>query len=273
MFSSAFAQEQLTLYPNEVLNSRDGVSLGDNSPEFYFYKPESQKSNKVFLIIPGGGYGRVAINHEGHDVANRLKDMGYASFVLKYRLPVDSQMIDKKLGPIQDAQTAMMYIHDNHNRLNIDMGKIVVLGFSAGGHLASTVATHFDTSYIGDIDIKKLKPDYSVLVYPVITMQEGITHLGSKKNLIGPDFLEKDVVRFSNERNVNKDTPPTYLIHSDDDRVVPIENALMYKRALDKYAVQNKFYRYAKGVHGFGMYNKDEEGDWFVDMLEWINNN
>lgn len=267
------AQEEIVLYPGVIPNVKAGVLLEKNSPEFYFYKPVKQLSDKVFLIIPGGGYGTVAMNHEGHDVAKRLKDLGYASFVLRYRLPVDSQMIDKKIAPIQDAQTALVYVRNNAERLGISLQDIVVMGFSAGGHLASTLSTHFDTSYIAEVDGKMLRPDYAVLVYPVITMQEGLTHLGSKINLIGPNFEEKDVIRFSNELNINKNTPPAFIVHSDDDKAVPVKNALLYKEYLDKYNVKNKFYRYQKGIHGFGMYNKQEDGDWFKEMLAWLGDN
>lgn len=267
------AQESVQLYPNGVPNIIPNVSLGANAPEFYFYKPEKQISSKVFLIIPGGGYGMVAINHEGHDLAKRLKDLGYASFVLKYRLPADSQMLDKRIAPIQDAQNAIVYIRQNANRLGVDLKDVVVMGFSAGGHLASTLSTHFDISYIGSVDTKLLRPDYSVLVYPVITMKEGITHAGSKKNLIGPNFEDEDVKRFSNELNINSNTPPAFIIHAEDDKVVPIQNALFYKEGLDNHAVKNKFYYFQKGGHGFGMYNKLEEGDWFADMIVWLNNN
>lgn len=267
------AQESVQLYPNGVPNIIPNVSLGANAPEFYFYKPEKQISSKVFLIIPGGGYGMVAINHEGHDLAKRLKDLGYASFVLKYRLPADSQMLDKRIAPIQDAQNAIVYIRQNANRLGVHLKDVVVMGFSAGGHLASTLSTHFDTSYIGSVDTKLLRPDYSVLVYPVITMKEGITHAGSKKNLIGPNFEDEDVKRFSNELNINSNTPPAFIIHAEDDKVVPIQNALFYKEGLDNHAVKNKFYYFQKGGHGFGMYNKLEEGDWFADMIVWLNNN
>ena len=265
------AQTGITLYPNGVPNTISGVSIERNAPEFYFYKPEKQLNNKVFLIIPGGGYAVVAMNHEGHDVAKRLKDLGYASFVLRYRLPVDSQMIDKRIAPIQDAQNALAYIRNQSNALGINVDDVVVMGFSAGGHLASTLSTHFDTSYIGDVDLRVLRPDYSVLVYPVITMQEGVTHLGSKNNLIGPNFETSDVSRFSNELNVDRRTPPAYIIHAKDDKAVPIKNALLYKEQLDKNGVSNKLYIFDKGGHGFGMYNKQQEGDWFADMLDWLN--
>lgn len=273
MIFQSQAQESITLYPNGIPNMVAEASIEKNKPEFYFYKPEKQINEKVFLIIPGGGYSHVAMGHEGHEVAKRLKDLGYASFVLRYRLPVAEEMVDKRIGPIQDAQSALVYIRQNGKKLGVNVDDVVVIGFSAGGHLASTLSTHFDTSYIGNVDKKLLRPDYSVLVYPVITMTDGITHAGSKKNLIGPDFKEEDVIRFSNERNVNRKTPPTFLVHADDDKAVPIENALMYQENLTKNKIKNKLYRYQKGGHGFGMVNKQEEGDWFADMIVWLNEN
>lgn len=273
MFFNGSAQESINLYPNGVPNTIPNVLLENNNPEFYFYKPNVQVYKKVFLIIPGGGYSRVAMNHEGHDVANRLKDLGYASFVLRYRLPTDSQMVEKKIAPIQDAQTALLYIRNNSHKLDIAMDDVVVVGFSAGGHLASTLSTHFDRSYIGQVDVSLLRPDYTVLVYPVISMQEGITHAGSKKNLLGPNFDSISVHRFSNELNVSKNTPPAFIVHAQDDQAVPVENAILYKQGLTKNGVKNKFYHFEKGGHGFGMYNKLEEGDWFANMLVWINNN
>lgn len=272
MILPAKAQEVIDLYPHGILNTRENIDLGNNMPEFYLYKPAEQVGKKVFLILPGGGYSGVAMRHEGHDVAERLRDEGYASFLLRYRVPVESQMLDKKLGPIQDAQNAIVYMRKNAERLGINMEDVVVLGFSAGGHLASTLSTHFETSYIGDVDRKLLRPDYSVLVYPVITMKDGVTHFGSKNNLIGPVFKDEDVIRFSNELNVNKNTPPTFIVHADEDKIVPIMNTLLYKEQLDRYGIANRFYRYQKGIHGFGMYNKEESGDWFAEMINWLNN-
>lgn len=270
MIDLAIGQERVDFYPNGILNMKQSVDVGDNIPELFFYKPTHQDKDKVFLIIPGGGYARVAMSHEGHDVAKRLKDLGYASYVLRYRLPVDSQMLDKRIAPIQDAQTALAYIREHGDRHGITGNKVGVLGFSAGGHLASTLSTHFNISYIGEGEYRNLRPDFSVLVYPVITMSEGTTHLGSKKNLIGPVFDEQDVLRFSNEKQVGSITPATYLVHAVDDKVVPIANSLLYQKALDDFGISNTLYRYEEGGHGFGLTNKKESGDWLEAMLIWL---
>lgn len=270
MITHVKGQNRVELYPQGIINSVEGVSLGYNTPELYIYKPENIKSKKIFLILPGGGYGAVAMRHEGHDVAKRLSESGYTSFLLRYRLPDSKQMHDKRIGPIQDAQQTMVYIRTHAANLGVECAEIVVLGFSAGGHLASTLSTHWDTSYIGSVMIDLLRPDYSVLVYPVISMREDITHIGSKMNLIGPHIHEDDVKHFSNELNVNAKTPPTFLVHAEEDYVVPIQNSLLYKEKLDEFGVANHFYKFTKGVHGFGMYNKDEEGDWLAGMLKWL---
>lgn len=268
--NAVFGQVKIDLYGGNIPNTKKDVELGDNVPEFFFYKAEPRLHNKVFLIIPGGGYARVAIDHEGHDVAKRLQALGYSSFVLRYRLPNAEQMLDKRLGPIIDAQSALNYIRVHAKELGVEKCQVGVLGFSAGGHLASTVSTHFEKKYIQHDAQVSLRPDFSVLVYPVISMEDGVTHKGSKMNLIGPDFKSQDVSGFSNELNVTKKTPPTFLVHAEDDKAVPIENSYRYQRALNTYKVKNELYKYKLGGHGFGMVNKMEEGDWFDAMIKWV---
>ncbi|MBE8713813.1 alpha/beta hydrolase [Sphingobacterium hungaricum] len=272
--SFASAQDVRPLYPNEIPNSKnpDSENYKNNIPTLYIYKPESVTKNKAFLIIPGGGYAHVAINHEGHDVAKALNKEGYVAVVLKYRLPSNEIMEDKRFGPIQDAQSAIKFIRDNKEALGLAFDEVGVLGFSAGGHLASTLSTHYNHAYIENQNNTSLKPDFSVLLYPVISMDPDITHEGSKKNLIGPSYSDEDVSNFSNELLVDKNSPRAYLMHAKDDKVVVLENSERYAKALDKHAVKNKVYIYEKGGHGFGLKNKQEDGDWFADMLNWIEN-
>lgn len=272
--SFASAQDVRPLYPNEIPNSKnpDSENYKNNIPILYFYKPETVTKKKAFLIIPGGGYAHVAINHEGHDVAKALNKEGYVAVVLKYRLPSNEIMEDKRLGPIQDAQTAIKFIRDQKDVLGLAFDELGVLGFSAGGHLASTLSTHYDQAYIENQNKTSLRPDFSVLLYPVISMDPAITHEGSKKNLIGPEYSDMDVLNFSNELQVNEHSPRAYLMHAKDDKVVVLENSERYANALDKHSVKNKVYIYEKGGHGFGLKNKLEDGDWFADMLKWIEN-
>lgn len=269
---STQAQHAVELYPHGIPNQRGEVALQDNKPAFFAYLPEGEQSQIAFLIIPGGGYAHVAMQHEGHDVAKRLRDSGYSAFVLRYRLPMAAQQHDKRIAPIQDAQTAIEYIRETARTLGQEKIKYVaVLGFSAGGHLASTLSTHFKIDYrTGKPAQRNLRPDFSVLLYPVISMEDGITHKGSKNNLIGPDVDIKDVARFSNEKNVDADTPPAFLMHAADDRAVPIENSERYLHALHTHAVAGTLFRYETGGHGFGMNNKTDSRDWFGPMLSWI---
>src|SRR5690606_4814442 len=226
------AQDKIALY-SVIPNLKDTAKIEKNTPELYSYIPQEIKHSKIFLILPGGGYTHHAMDHEGHQVAKRLNEQGYCAFVLKYRLPTSKQQIDKRIAPIQDAQRALTVIKEYAKELEIKKPKFGVLGFSAGGHLASTLSTHFDTDYHHqNLSSKDLRPYFSVLVYPVISMEDGVTHNGSKTNLIGPNFTTEDVIRFSNDKNINTSTPPTFLIHAKDDKAVPIENSLRYQREL-----------------------------------------
>lgn len=266
------AQDQIILY-SEILNTKDTANIEKNKPELYAYIPQEIKHSKVFLVLPGGGYSHHAMDHEGHQVANRLNEKGYCAFVLKYRLPSSKQQVDKRIAPIQDAQRALVVIKEKLKDLKIKNPQVGVLGFSAGGHLASTLSTHFETDYHHkNLTSKDLRPDFSVLVYPVISMEDGVTHNGSKTNLIGPNFNDDDVVRFSNEKNINATTPPTFLIHAKDDKAVPIENSLRYQQELNRFGIPNYLFSYEKGGHGFGMNNKQEPKDWFEIMIKWIEN-
>ena len=267
---SLHAQEPVELY--DILpNTKQMANIKNNHPELYIYSPKHLTHNKVFLILPGGGYTHLALDHEGHDVAKRLADLGYYAFVLKYRLPTSRQQIDKKIAPIQDAQKAFVYMKERVASLTNQKMYYGVIGFSAGGHLASTLSTHFYTDYLdANLHKDKLRPDFSVLVYPVISLQKEITHNGSKQALIGSDCLDSDVLSFSNEKKVNEETPPAFLVHAKDDKAVPIENSLLYQRELNKFYRDNFLFEYEQGGHGFGMINKYDSRDWFMASLEWL---
>lgn len=267
----AWSQEKLDLYPAGIPNVKKDVDLGENVTALYLHRPDKESKPITFLVIPGGGYAGVAIKHEGHDVAKALADLGYHAYVLRYRLPNSTQMDDKRIGPIQDAQAALLYIREHSEKLGIPIAKIGVLGFSAGGHLASTVSTHYTHDYLDrGVDSSLLRPDFSVLLYPVISMDDAITHKGSKNNLIGPIALSEDVQRFSNDLNVTKNTPPTFIMHAVDDKVVPIANAERYLKALQDHGVEAEYFEYETGGHGFGMINKTDERSWFAEMISWV---
>lgn len=252
---------------NEIPGSlRDSSELSDQeTPKLYPYVLPEQDKELVFLVIPGGGYSGVAIAHEGHDVAARLNQVGYSAYVLYYRLPSVQTMKDKRFGPLQDAQVALSHIRELHAGK-----KIVVIGFSAGGHLAGSLSNHYDRPQTASLSGRNLRPDVSVLCYPVVSMDDEITHKGSKNNLIGPAPGANDVALFSLELQVDKNTPPTFLMSAKDDLTVPIENSYRYQQALQKNGVASTLFTYDKGGHGFGLINPTDNRDWFAAMIQWI---
>ena len=164
-------------------------------------------------------------------------DHGIAAFVVKYRIPSDQTMEDKSIGPLQDAQQAMRFVRLHAAEWDLDAARVGVIGFSAGGHLASTLATHFGKAYVDNPDHISLRPDFLVVVYPVISMDAKITHMDSRKALLGPDPSEGQVRLFSNELQVTKDTPPTLILHAADDRLVDVDNSIVFFEALRRAGV------------------------------------
>jgi acetyl esterase/lipase len=176
---------------------------------------------------------------------------GVAAFVLKYRLPDDKTCSDKAIAPLQDAQRALKIVRENAEKWGIDPQKIGVMGFSAGGHLASTVGTHFQKSFIENKDLTSLRPDFMMLVYPVISMQPGLTHAGSRDNLLGENATQTLLDLFSNEKQVTSLTPPAFLIHAADDDLVPVENSIRFYEALKTNHVPAGLHLFSTGKNGF----------------------
>ena len=234
-------------------------------PKLFVHTAAHSSKDIVFLVIPGGGYSHVAINHEGHAVAKRLNDLGYSAYVLRYRLPKTTTMKDKRYGPVQDAQYAMAQIRKDYPNK-----KIAVIGFSAGGHLAASVSNLFELPQTEALKQVNLRPDFTVLAYPVISFEDAITNKGTKESLIGPDFKPEDVEFFSMENRVSESSQPTFLMSAKDDKTVPIENANRYAKALNAYNVRNAMFTYEEGGHGFGLINKTNDRDWFAAMMKWL---
>ena len=226
------------------------------APTITKYSP--QKSNGMAIVIcPGGGYGRLAIDHEGAEVAKALNAQGITAFVLKYRLPNDTIMMDKTTGPLQDAQQAIRMVRKQAAASGINPNKIGIMGFSAGGHLASSAATHY--SYRADSTLKdtvSTRPDFVILIYPVISFDDSITHRGSKNNLLGKNPSTELIKQFSNELQITKNSPPAFLVHTGDDATVPVANSIRYYQACIENKVPVEMHLYPKGGHGFGMNNK-----------------
>ena len=243
-------------------------------PTIEVYLPSKRDATgEAVLIFPGGGYGILAYDWEGTDIAKFLNSNGIAGIVVKYRLPSDVSQTDKKYVPLIDAQRAVRLVRANAEQLNVNPDKIGIIGFSAGGHLASTLGTHFNEKVyepIDGIDDESARPDFMALGYPVISFGE-VTHQGSKNNLIGENPTIDMVDYFSNEKQVTEQTPPTFLLHATDDTVVPVENSLLFYKAVKDKGVSATMHIYPKGGHGFGLGLHDEHlKDWGDRMIDWI---
>ncbi|MCW3112377.1 MAG: alpha/beta hydrolase [Segetibacter sp.] len=259
--------DEKEVYQNDGLGR---VSKVTNPTLTVFLPKVPNPAASSVLICPGGGYGVVAVDHEGYDVAQALNEMGIAAFVLKYRLPNDACMTNKEVVPLMDAQQAMKIVRENASKWKIDAGKIGVMGFSAGGHLASTFGTHFNQSVISNPANVSLRPDFMILIYPVISFKDSITHRGSKGSLIGKNPSPQLVRNFSNEEQVTAQTPPTFLVHAQDDDVVPVANSIKFLEALTRNKVGAEMHVYPKGGHGFGMHNRTTKEDWMRSLTNWL---
>lgn len=287
MATSLTAQSfKMPLYPEgEIPNYRD---VGETEqwdttdivriskvqkPDIAVYLPSgAMATGDAVIICPGGGYWILAYDKEGEDIAKFLNSKGVAAIVLKYRLPTSEAQIIKQKSPLMDAQRAMRMVRYHAEDWGIDPSRIGIMGFSAGGHLASTLSTHFD---MGDPDatdpVEKVscRPDFSILMYPVISFTGEFQHSGSRKALVGEDpELMKE---FSNELQVTEDTPPAILIHSSDDKAVPVENSIVYYQALVKHGVKAAMHIYPFGGHGYGLaIGKDQLEGWPERVIDWL---
>ena len=261
---------------NEKAETADGIlRISDVSiPSITMYKPLYPSEKKTAVIIcPGGGYGILAAGHEGSDVAKVFNSWGITAFVLKYRLPDDSIMVNKEIGPLQDAQRALQLIRQNASLWNLNPGKIGIMGFSAGGHLAATASTHFNMPVIDNSDNISLRPDFSLLIYPVISFTDSLTHTGSRNNLIGKNAGPEKIRSYSNELLVNDQAPPAFLVHAKDDDAVKCGNSIQYYNALIRHKVRAELRLYEHGGHGFGMNNKTSSESWMERLKNWLQGN
>ena len=270
-FNALKAQEVIKLYPNGPKESnqiatpekyRDQEFLMDISePRMIAFPAAKDKANGTAVVIcPGGGYAGVSIIKEGSEFAKWFNDLGVSAFVLYYRMPNGHTTI-----PLTDARTALKIVRDRATEWNIDKTKIGIMGFSAGGHLASTLGTHFKS--------KIQRPDFMILAYPVVTMEKELTHAGSRENLLGKNPTDKQVKYFSNELRVTKKTPPTFIVHAKDDTTVPVANSRQLLKALQDKGVPAELHTFEVGGHGFGMRPKGIPVDYWPDLLKtWLTN-
>ncbi len=259
--------KETTIY---VDNNSPRVSKVTDPTISVYLAPKDKANGTVVIICPGGGYGRLAIDHEGYQIAAWLNELGITAILLKYRLPNDSIMQDKSVGPLQDAQEAIRIVRRNAKEWGLNPNKIGIMGFSAGGHLASTASSHFNDQVYEPKDTTSARPDFSILVYPVITMTYN-THKGSRENILGKNPSQDLINRFSNELQVTKETPPAFLVHATDDGAVPVLNSINYLLALKKNGVPAELHIYEKGGHGFGLgRTKGTESTWPEACKNWM---
>jgi acetyl esterase/lipase len=276
------AQEIINLYSGIIPNSKvkatkqteppifNGMYRTSAFPTLEVFSPDKAKSTGAAVIIcPGGGYSVIVYDGEGVSTAKELAKNGVTAFVLKYRLPSDSTMEDKKIGPLQDAQQAIKLVRERAKEWNIDPNKIGIMGFSAGGHLASTEATHFKNALIQNKNNTSLRPDFQILVYPVISMRDSLTHRDSRSMLLGKDPSANSINEFSNEVQVTENTPPAYITYATDDKLVDVDNGIAYYQALRHHSVDVEMHIYSKGGHGFIFHEKG----WIEPLFQWLRKN
>lgn len=290
MLSSAlvFAQEPqaIPLYPDGVPNSKptppayiekndrsdnDQWVTGVSIPTLTPFIPANPNGAAV-VICPGGGYSGLSMDKEGYRVAKAFNQFGVTAFVLKYRLPSDEIMVDKTIGPLQDAQEAVMTVRRKAAQWHIDPNRIGIIGFSAGGHLASTEGTHFDKIHVDDQDGVSARPDFMMLIYPVISFGP-MAHVGSRENLIGKTPSQDLLNLYSNEKQISPNTPPTFLVHATDDDVVPVQNSVMFYESLLANKVKAEMHIFEAGGHGFGLDNPKSKDKWIDWVKNWMDSN
>jgi len=237
-----------------------------------FIPTQLNAAKTAVLILPGGGYTHLAMEKEGFAIARKFNELGVAAFVLKYRMPLASCFEHSEFVPLQDAQQALLMIRQQANKFGIDAQNVGVIGFSAGGHLASTLLTHADTSLVDNKNISLL-PTWGVLGYPVVDMDLTYTHRGSRENLLGKNPTQQQLDYFSAQKNVNSATPPCFLVHAQDDGAVNIMNSIQYFESMTRNKVKGELHILQNGGHGFGLNNKTTKEDWFQMLTCWLQQN
>ena len=260
----------------EKAESTDIIRISKvQSPEIAVFFPAKKNSTgQTVIICPGGGYAYLSYNWEGTDVAKLLNAKSITTIMLKYHKKKKKSNITPHLSPLLDSKRALRIVRANADKWGIKKNNIGIMGFSAGGHVDSTLATHFDD---GDknskdtIEQQSSRPDFAVLVYPVITMNKGFTHMGSRNNLLGNTPDSSLVNLYSNELQVTKQTPPTFLLHATDDKAVPVENSLRFYEALKNNGVPVEMHIFPTGGHGFGLaLGKGSLESWTDLLVAWM---
>jgi acetyl esterase/lipase len=275
---------EMPLYAGAIPNSKPaenlektevnqwGVSFttATSVPTLTRYAPKNPNGTAI-IICPGGGYYGTAGDHEGKQVAEALGAAGVTAFVLKYRVPDDRYCVDKCFAPLQDAQQAIRTVRKNAKNWHLAPDRIGILGFSAGGHLAATAATHFSTlADANEHDTTSVRPDFVALIYAVVSLSDSLGHLGSGQALLGEAPDAGRIFLFSNELQVTPDAPPAFLVHATDDNAVPVGNSIAYYQACLHHGVPAEMHLYAGGGHGFGLRNPTTKDLWMERLLNWL---
>lgn len=233
--------------------------------------PAKKPNGHAVVICPGGGYFGTAGNHEGTLVAKALNKAGVTAFVLKYRIPNTRTCVDPSLAPLQDVQEAIRQVRRNAARWKVQPDQIGIMGFSAGGHLAASAAVHYDVKADKTCtDTTSVRPDFAILIYPVISFTDSLTHKGSRSNLLGATPTKDQIAFFSNEFQVKAGGPPVFLVHAQDDTVVPVGNSIAFYTACTRAGVRAAMHLYPQGGHGFGMNNPTTKDRWMDLLITWM---
>ncbi|MHA4811071.1 alpha/beta hydrolase [Flavitalea flava] len=282
------AQTVIPLYPDSIPNSKpspneekseineDGVLIISkiSRPNLtLFLVPKEKSTGTAVIICPGGGYWVEAAGHEGAEVAKKFNEMGVNAILLKYRIPNDQTMIDREIGALQDAQQAIKVVREQALAWNILPYRIGIMGFSAGGHLASTAGTHFSKAYIQNKNNTSLRPDFMILVYPVITCSDKFGPKGSCEQLIGKDPAPEKIKEYSNDLQVTDATPPAFLVHAGDDPGVSPQNSIIFYQALLDHHIPAELHIYQNSGHGFGLHLKNSKEEWMDRCRSWMAGN
>lgn len=257
--------------PNEEFGAARGFLQKVSRPKILAYLPAASRANGAsILIFPGGSYAGLTFDYEGTQQVQFFIDHGIAAFVVKYRIPSDQTMVDKSIGPLQDAQQALRFVRLHRKEWNLDPTRVGAIGFSAGGHVASTLATRFNRAYVSNPGQISLRPDFLIVVYPVISMDAKIAHMDSRTALLGPNPTPSQVRLFSSELQVTRETPPTLILDAVDDRLVDPENSIVFLEALRHAGVPVEARFFEKGQHGFVLMPRER---WQESILQWLRYN
>lgn len=280
----SYAQDQIILlYEKGIPNAKKtpvnyteetdstGLTSKVSIPSMTAYFPQKTKANGTGVIIFAGGGYFVLARKKCVEIAEAFNDLGVTAFILKYRLPSDEIMVDKRNGPLQDAQMAIKIVRERASEWNLNPGKIGMMGLSAGGHLVSTAGTQLDRVVITNKENTSLRPDFMLLLYPVIIYDPLISR--TRENLIGKTPSAKTLNLYSTDKHVGRNTPPTFLVHAEDDDVIPVKNSLCFFNALLRAKVKSELHVLQNGGHGFGLYDIENKDNWFLWCNDWMKKN